>query len=342
MNEIRSEHPFEAVVSAIRSLGALGRASAALAIPLHERIRAVLLNLRDADRLSPAIHAALALERPSDRAAQPWIAGSASDSSARVATPNASAGDSESRDASADGSRSGARAASQLGRRLRASLGMVAEAHAALGAGLARSRRMRPSAAASGTRAQRFAARSSDRLAAFARISAAGSRALGTSAAMERALVASPRSQAALGALVSDAPAADRGDATATRSLRGAIAIVRAAGATRAAIAGGGIARAVGAAAGAQSGEAIAPGLRFARPHPIAARDRAPARGSRAGAAAITLNSTPNITVNVAAAADAGGEREIGRAVADALEQHAERIYEMVARFAAIRERTEF
>ncbi len=70
----------------------------------------------------------------------------------------------------------------------------------------------------------------------------------------------------------------------------------------------------------------------FAAPH-----------GRRAnGAAPITINSAPSITVNLPPGATASGERGISRAVEQALEEHAEKLYEMMRQVGAFRERTEF
>ncbi len=69
------------------------------------------------------------------------------------------------------------------------------------------------------------------------------------------------------------------------------------------------------------------------------------ARGGRPSAnvaAPITINSSPSITVNLPAGAAASGESGISRAVAQALEEHAERLYEMMRQVGAFRERTEF
>jgi hypothetical protein len=69
------------------------------------------------------------------------------------------------------------------------------------------------------------------------------------------------------------------------------------------------------------------------------------ARGGRRrtrAAAAITINSSPSITVNLPPGAAEAGERGISRAVAQALEEHAERLYEMMRQVGAFRERTEF
>jgi hypothetical protein len=88
--------------------------------------------------------------------------------------------------------------------------------------------------------------------------------------------------------------------------------------------------------------EAIGRAIRFAEPRPVAARDIRDRRAAGAGGGAVTINSAPNITVNVPAASGGIGEREISRAVGDALEGHAERIYEIVARVGAMRSRTEF
>lgn len=74
------------------------------------------------------------------------------------------------------------------------------------------------------------------------------------------------------------------------------------------------------------------------------ARDFA-ARGGRASpnvAAPITINSSPSITVNLPPGIAAPGESGISRAVAQALEEHAERLYEMMRQVGAFRERTEF
>lgn len=77
-------------------------------------------------------------------------------------------------------------------------------------------------------------------------------------------------------------------------------------------------------------------------------RDRArdfSARGGRPSAnvaAPITINSSPSITVNLPPGAAAPGESGISREVAQALEEHAERLYEMMRQVAALRERTEF
>ncbi|HUY28523.1 MAG TPA: hypothetical protein VMV27_14020 [Candidatus Binataceae bacterium] len=81
---------------------------------------------------------------------------------------------------------------------------------------------------------------------------------------------------------------------------------------------------------------------------PRAGAGRAPARiagGTRRASeirAPITINSSPSITVNLPPGAAAPGQSEISRAVADALEEHAERLYELMRRFGAIRERAEF
>lgn len=69
------------------------------------------------------------------------------------------------------------------------------------------------------------------------------------------------------------------------------------------------------------------------------------ARGGRANpnvAAPITINSSPSITVNLPPGTAAPGESGISRAVAQALEEHAERLYEMMRQVGAFRERTEF
>ncbi|MGH7779755.1 MAG: hypothetical protein ACREQR_08000 [Candidatus Binataceae bacterium] len=68
-------------------------------------------------------------------------------------------------------------------------------------------------------------------------------------------------------------------------------------------------------------------------------------RGERSGAGAaapITINSSPSITVNLPPGTAVSGEREISRAVAQALEEHAEWIYELMRRIGAFRERAEF
>lgn len=66
-------------------------------------------------------------------------------------------------------------------------------------------------------------------------------------------------------------------------------------------------------------------------------------QGRRAnGAAPITINSAPSITVNLPPGAAAPGERGISRAVEQALEEHAEKLYEMMRQVGAFRERTEF
>jgi hypothetical protein len=59
-------------------------------------------------------------------------------------------------------------------------------------------------------------------------------------------------------------------------------------------------------------------------------------------AAPITINSSPQVTVNIPAGHGAADARGLERAVADALEKHAERIYELVAKIGALRERVEF
>ncbi|MFZ0660992.1 MAG: hypothetical protein WAM05_19895, partial [Candidatus Binataceae bacterium] len=77
-------------------------------------------------------------------------------------------------------------------------------------------------------------------------------------------------------------------------------------------------------------------------------RERGPEFGVRGGrrnanlSAPITINSSPSITVNLPAGTIAPGERGISRAVAQALEEHAEELYEMMRRVGAFRERTEF
>ena len=65
-------------------------------------------------------------------------------------------------------------------------------------------------------------------------------------------------------------------------------------------------------------------------------------RRSASAAAPITINSSPSITVNLPTGAAASGEREISRAVAQALEEHAEKLYELMRSVGAFRERTEF
>ncbi|MHB8381156.1 MAG: hypothetical protein ACYDC3_02280 [Candidatus Binataceae bacterium] len=59
-------------------------------------------------------------------------------------------------------------------------------------------------------------------------------------------------------------------------------------------------------------------------------------------AAPITINSSPSITVNLPPGTAAPGERGISRAVAQALEEHAEKLYEMVRQVGAFRARAEF
>jgi hypothetical protein len=69
------------------------------------------------------------------------------------------------------------------------------------------------------------------------------------------------------------------------------------------------------------------------------------ARGGRSGAnvaAPITINSSPSITVNLPPGASPPGESGISRAVAQALEEHVERLYDMMRQVGAFRERTEF
>lgn len=65
-------------------------------------------------------------------------------------------------------------------------------------------------------------------------------------------------------------------------------------------------------------------------------------RRSANPAAPITINSSPSITVNLPPGTAAPGERDISRAVAQALEEHAEKLYELMRRVGAFRERTEF
>jgi len=108
----------------------------------------------------------------------------------------------------------------------------------------------------------------------------------------------------------------------------------------------GPIGAAVGAGAGvadrAQRAErAISRSLSFGQGHPagpLVAR----AASRSAAAAPITFNSSPSITVNVPPGRAALNPAEINRAVGDALEKHAERIYDILRRVAARRERTEF
>ena len=72
---------------------------------------------------------------------------------------------------------------------------------------------------------------------------------------------------------------------------------------------------------------------------PVAVRG---ARRSADASAPITINSSPSITVNLPPGAAAPGERDIAQAVAQALEEHAERLYELMRRVGALRERAEF
>lgn len=74
----------------------------------------------------------------------------------------------------------------------------------------------------------------------------------------------------------------------------------------------------------------------------VATRIAGGARGTRNVRAPITINSSPSITVNLPPGAAAPGRSEISRAVADALEEHAEQLYELMRRIGAIKERTEF
>jgi hypothetical protein len=128
-------------------------------------------------------------------------------------------------------------------------------------------------------------------------------------------------------ALTTDTRSKDRGRAYPGEYSAGAEAIVRAAR------------RSAHVSAGAPR-DAIARAIRFAEPRPLAARDFGARHGS--AGAPVTINSSPQITVNLPPGAAAAGEREISRAVTDALEAHAERLYELVARVAAMRARTEF
>lgn len=87
--------------------------------------------------------------------------------------------------------------------------------------------------------------------------------------------------------------------------------------------------------------EAVMRAVKFAEPQPIVARDSVPHRAS-GGGAAVTINSSPTITVHMPPGGGGLGRDEIERAIGDALEGHAERIYEIVERVGAIRARTEF
>ena len=109
----------------------------------------------------------------------------------------------------------------------------------------------------------------------------------------------------------------------------------------------GPIGAAVGAGAGvadrAQRAErAISRSLSFAQGHPAGPLVARGAFLRAAAAAPITFNSSPSITVNVPPGRAALNPAEINRAVGDALEKHAERIYDILRRVAARRERTEF
>lgn len=76
-----------------------------------------------------------------------------------------------------------------------------------------------------------------------------------------------------------------------------------------------------------------------------AAALRLPSRAAARAAAAsgpLTINSSPSITVNLPPGSAAAGERDISQAVARALEEHAERLYELMRRVGAIRRRVEF
>jgi hypothetical protein len=76
---------------------------------------------------------------------------------------------------------------------------------------------------------------------------------------------------------------------------------------------------------------------------PSAPQGAARAARHGAGAAApITINSSPSITVNLPPGTAAPGPHEISQAVAQALEEHAERLYELMRRVAAMRERVQF
>ncbi len=77
-----------------------------------------------------------------------------------------------------------------------------------------------------------------------------------------------------------------------------------------------------------------------AAPSALMARTRADYRGRGAAPPPITINSAPAITINLSGSPDSN-EREIARAVEQALEEHAERLYETMRQVAAMRARTE-
>ncbi|HYB91400.1 MAG TPA: hypothetical protein VEC38_10175 [Candidatus Binataceae bacterium] len=90
-----------------------------------------------------------------------------------------------------------------------------------------------------------------------------------------------------------------------------------------------------------RAARAISRSLSFGQAHPSGALLARGAFGGT-GALPITLNSSPSITINVPPGRAGMNPAEINRAVGDALDKHADRIYEMLRRVAAQRERTEF
>jgi hypothetical protein len=358
MSESHPKNPFAPLADAMRAVAAMHRAATAIGAPISAVTPPAIRSAPD-NLISSRTRAALMLDAPRRIAEAPSAAARSSISTAfpsalRTGSLTGRPEDRSSQDLSPAASRHGDAKQGRAGSVI-ATLppGTVADGRAERGSSAGQA------AASAESRARDFLGRA-----------ASFQMALRAAPAVERdplaAAITAGAHRIAASGRVDDGAAHDPDPRAATAHLdriralllRGGEFLAKTA-ANRSALASAPAARALRAigrgdgAAGAEAGrracgagdisvrEAIARALKFVEPRTAAPREP-PDRG-RASAGAITINSAPNITVNMpAAGAGAPAEREISRAVADALDGHAERIYEIVARVGAMRARTEF
>ncbi len=366
MSESHPTNPFAALAYAVRAAAAMSRAGGALASPAYQAMARA--SRTPADRISSGLRAARMLGAPRGIDDAPSLAAPAGVSipsvSARLTgsltgRPQDRSADSLSPDASRQGESSNIRARSAVApldageaadRRARGA-GKSAGEGAAPADSRAREFSGRASAFQTALRAARAVqltalaapvTRDSYRMRAPERLEAGADR----GAQSRRAIAHLDRTRTlfrAGGEILARTAATGSAAAVAPATALGAIAPA----VSPRSIGGGGENRAAGRGArGARDGaarEALARAARFVEPRALASRELPARSGASIATPAVTINSAPTITVNMPAAAGGGlGEREISRAVSDALDGHAERIYEIVARVGAMRARTEF